>query len=100
MIAIGPKDIATYGTYGSIALMLTGCVTLFCVTGPAPLRRFHLAYRWMFVFTNLLFSLSWSSEPYRMLHSTTARFLLGMWERWLLASLVVIPALPVLEIIV
>jgi hypothetical protein len=54
----------------------------------------------MFVFTNLLFSLSWSSEPYRMLHSTAARFLLGMWERWLLASLVVIPALPVLEIIV
>ena len=99
MIAIGPKDIAAYGTYGSIALALIGFVTVFCVAGPAPHRRFHRAYRLMFAFTNLLFSLSWSSEPYRMLNNTAARFVLGVWERWLLASLVVIPAFPVVEII-
>jgi len=100
MAAITPKDISTYGTYGSIALALTGCATVFCIAGPSPHRRFHRAYRWMFAFTNLLFALSWSSEPYRMLQSTVARFVLGVWERWLLASLLVIPAVPVLEIIV
>jgi hypothetical protein len=100
MIAIGPKDISTYGTYGSIALTLTGCATVFWLTGPVPHRRFHLAYRLMFAFTTLLFSLSWTSEPYRMLQSTAARFVLGVWERWLLASLLLIPAFPVVEIIV
>jgi uncharacterized membrane protein SirB2 len=35
-----------------------------------------------------------------MLQSTAARFVLGVWERWLLASLLVIPAFPVVEIIV
>jgi hypothetical protein len=99
MVALSPKDIATYGTYGSIALTLTGCATLFCLPGPAPQRRSHMAYRCIFALTNLLFALSWSSEPYRMLQNTAARFVLGVWERWLLASLVVIPALPVLEII-
>jgi hypothetical protein len=34
-----------------------------------------------------------------MLNNTAARFVLGVWERWLLASLVVIPAFPVVEII-
>jgi len=99
MVAIGPKDISTYGTYGSIALTVIGCATVFLLDGSPPHRRFHRAYRLVFAFTNLLFSLSWSSEPYRMLQSTTARFFLGVWERWLLASLVVIPALPVVEII-
>ena len=35
-----------------------------------------------------------------MFQSNAARCVLGVWERWLLASLLVIPAIPVLEIIV
>ena len=87
------------GVFGSIALTLAACGSVFFMRGPIPYQRSHLAYRWMFAFSSLLLTLSWGPEPFMMLQRVAPRFVLGIWERWLFASLFLIPVLPVVEVI-
>jgi hypothetical protein len=99
MVSLTQKDIVTFGMTGSIALTIAGCASVFVFRGPVPQERSHLAYRWLFASTSVLLSLSWVSEPFMRLQRVVPAFILAIWERWLLASIVLIPVFPIIEII-
>ncbi len=99
MVSLTPSGIVTFGMTGSIALTIVGCASVFVARGPVLHERAHLAYRWLFACTSALLSLSWVSEPFMRLQRVVPAFILGAWERWLLASIFLIPALPIIEII-
>jgi hypothetical protein len=99
MALIGAENLPSYGMMCSIALTVCGCAAVFFFRGPAGQRWVHVLYRWMFSFTTLLLTLSWVSEPFVRVQRIAPRIVLGFWERWLFASMLIIPAYPVLELI-
>jgi hypothetical protein len=98
MVSLTHTDIVTFGMTGSIALTIAGCASVFVFRGPMPHERSHLAYRWLFACTGVLLSLSWVSEPFMRLQRVVPAFILSVWERWLFASIFLIPAFPIVEI--